>query len=127
MLANHSRLLVIRIVHPEKDPDFQRIHQGEFRYKGKMYDIATETKYDHATVFLCLNDKKEENLFKGLKKISQNKFNIQWWENIIKIIYPFSSLLKNGSATEMLLFPRYSIAISSIHIPVNTPPPEFIF
>ncbi|MCX6278844.1 MAG: hypothetical protein NT004_12220 [Bacteroidetes bacterium] len=127
MLANHSQLLVIRIAHPEKDPDFRRIDQREFRYKGKMYDIATETKYDNATVFLCLNDKKEENLFNGLKKVSQNKLNIQWWENIIKIVYPFTSLLKNGSATEMLFFPRYSTALSSIHIPVNTPPPEFIF
>ena len=127
MLANPSQLLTVRIVHPEKDPEFQRIHQGEFRYKGKMYDVATETKDGNATVFLCMNDKKEENLFKGLKKESQNKFTNQWWENINKIVYPISSLPQNESEPEMFIFPRYSVGLSSKHIPVNTPPPKFIF
>ncbi|MGZ5244703.1 MAG: hypothetical protein ACXWD4_12340 [Bacteroidia bacterium] len=56
---------------------FQRIHDGEFRYYGEMYDIVyRETKGD-TTYYHCIHDKEEEVLFAGLSQainvyISQN-------------------------------------------------------
>ncbi len=126
LLANPGRLIVVRVDNPSENPDYRRIHGGEFRYKGKMYDIATETQDGSATVFLCLHDKKEETLFKGLRKNSENRFNAQWWDHVIKIAYPVSYLFSNIAVPDIILFQDCQIIMPDTYLPVHAPPPKFM-
>lgn len=69
---------------------FQRIHKKEFRYKGKMYDIIREVHSNNATIYYCINDKKEEQLMDTISKnfdtsddgISSNKISLRIFKNI---------------------------------------------
>jgi hypothetical protein len=124
LMSNPNRLSVVKIVNPEKDPSFQRIHKGEFRYKGKMYDIAVESTDGHTTTFLCIHDKKEENLFKGLKQDSENKFTSLWWDHQIKIAYPVFLIQKNEPINITFKYPLLSKFYESQDIPVKRPPPK---
>ncbi len=45
---------------------FQRIHDGEFRYKGRLYDIVRREMRGDTTVYYCINDTAEEQLFADL-------------------------------------------------------------
>jgi hypothetical protein len=124
LLANPGRLIVVRVDNPSGNPEYRRIHSGEFRYKGKMYDIAIETQDGSATIFLCLHDKKEETLFKGLRKNSENRFNSQWWDHVIKIAFPVSFLFSNIAVPEIILFKDCERLLPAICIPVHAPPPK---
>lgn len=124
LVANPSKLAVVRIVNPENDPSFQRIHQGEFRYKGRMYDIASESSDGYTTTFLCIHDKKEDNLFKGIKKDSQNKFTSLWWDHQIKIAYPVLALQNNSQLQITLNYPVLLFTFESLDIQVKSPPPK---
>ncbi len=53
----------------EGHPDFQRIHKGEFRYKGEMYDILKSARHGSETWYTCIHDVKESGLFKNLDRM----------------------------------------------------------
>jgi hypothetical protein len=42
------------------------IHTGEFRYKGKMYDIVRRSVQHGYLILHCINDTDEERLFAGI-------------------------------------------------------------
>ena len=50
------------ITDPSSDPDFKWVEKGEFRYKGKLYDLISIEVKGTTFVFNCINDKKEEQL-----------------------------------------------------------------
>ncbi len=54
--------------------DFKRIHKGEFRYKGEMYDILYAKKDADTTHYIVIHDPKETNLFAKLDE-HLNKYN----------------------------------------------------
>ncbi len=58
-------LKIPRSVQENRD-EFQRIHDHEFRYQGKMYDIIRQENHGEATWFLCISDEKETLLFARL-------------------------------------------------------------
>ena len=47
---------------PSTDPDFKWVDKGEFRYKGKLYDLISSEVKGIMLVFHCINDTKEEQL-----------------------------------------------------------------
>jgi len=60
--AFHPDLILLKILHPEKEQQFRRIDKKEFFYYGKMYDVVVERKNGDTTLIYCLHDKKEESL-----------------------------------------------------------------
>lgn len=51
------------------DGSFVRIHKGEFRYKGQMYDIIRYEDLGDTTKYTCFHDVKESGLFDNLDKM----------------------------------------------------------
>lgn len=45
---------------------FHRVHAGEFRYKGEMYDILKSENHGDTTWYVCIHDVKESGIFKQL-------------------------------------------------------------
>lgn len=58
----HPNIVLLKILHPEKEQQFCRIEKNEFTYFGKLYDVVVERKSGDTTLFYCLHDKKEESL-----------------------------------------------------------------
>lgn len=66
---DHSELLII--ANPATDPDFKWAEKGEFRYKGKLYDMISMEIKGTTTIFHCINDKKEELLISGHNSLNK--------------------------------------------------------
>ncbi|MFH1050226.1 MAG: hypothetical protein V1779_04760 [bacterium] len=74
---------------------FQRIHEKEFRFKGKMYDVITELPTDEYTIFYCINDEKEEQLMESYSKLFETsidgmtsvKYSLKILKNIFFPLY----------------------------------------
>jgi hypothetical protein len=124
-----------RIQNSEFSRYFHRIDKGEFRYKGKMYDIVKEVKTNESVIFYCINDKKEEQL------LSQFSEQIK---NSIGSDSPIGKMMKkliNYSLNDLFCFinnllyiPNYiniinfcqSITLNSLKIDIPSPPPKYI-
>ena len=119
-----SKLTVVTIFNPGNDPEFQRIDEKEFRYKGRMYDVLHETKTGGTTVFICLPDAKESLLFAGLKRVNQNKLHLALWDQVVLILLSQPSCDYSPSYTNTLIFPRIDITLKSSMLPTWSPPPE---
>jgi len=65
-------LILSRAVQDDRD-EFQRIHDHEFRYQGKMYDIVRQEDHGEATWFYCISDEKETLLFARLDEQVKNE------------------------------------------------------
>jgi hypothetical protein len=105
----------------------------EIIYNGKLYDIVCATKDGSNTIFYCINDKNEEQLFAGLNDhIKQNfeqngplkKRSIQLIKNIIKEVLPVYRLgFMIPNATEFI-YPTLKFLLSTKFILVISPPPK---
>lgn len=76
------------------DESFVRIHKGEFRYKGQMYDIIRYQDLGDTTLYTCFHDVKESGLFDKLDKmVRENSPNnplqhsLQRLSSTISILY----------------------------------------
>lgn len=100
----------------ERDPQssFRRIHDGEFRYRGRMYDIVRKDIRGDTTVYYCINDIEEEQLFARL-------------DDHVRSHLPNSAAAGNTSARSALkLVVRQAIppvAVVSILPSSSVPPP----
>lgn len=121
---NSKSLEAIRILKPENDPHFQRLGQDEFIYKGKMYDVASESSDGSITTFICFHDKKEEILAKSIKHEAKGRFNSKWWNNQIKIAFPVNISTLNHFQTGTLIYPDFLLKQYSRSTRVNSPPPK---
>jgi hypothetical protein len=67
-ISENERLLLSIPKQMEEIPNkyFQRIHKGEFRYKGEMYDILYAQQDGDTTHYIVIHDPKETNLFARL-------------------------------------------------------------
>ncbi|MBE9467685.1 MAG: hypothetical protein IMY72_05100 [Bacteroidetes bacterium] len=113
---------------------FQRIHKGEFRYKGKMYDIVKSNVKNDTTFYYCINDTKEEKLFEDLDKHIEDYINTNKTKNHNKIKikktitnYFFSDLnfLFFNSSKKISYFQK-KYNLNKIFIEIPDPPPKFI-
>ena len=53
---------------------FQRIHEGEFRFYGKMYDIVRKVERGGTTLYYCIADEKETQLFANLDELVKQEW-----------------------------------------------------
>lgn len=84
------------------NPVFQRIHEREFRYEGKMYDIVRREIYGDTTWYFCVSDEKETVLFANLDELvnreaNQNPRRKQQSEDIQRLLNTFFIVQQNRS------------------------------
>ncbi|MFN4234364.1 MAG: hypothetical protein ACK4IK_06105 [Bacteroidia bacterium] len=67
-VPKNERLLISIPKWMEETPNkvFKRIHKGEFKYKGEMYDILYAKEESDTTHYIVIHDPKETNLFAQL-------------------------------------------------------------
>ncbi len=119
-----SKMVILKIDHPEKDREFQRIDKKEFRYKGAMYDIVREISTGNTTVFVCIHDVKETGLFAGLKQEPKNRDHPALWDHQVMIFSSIPAIELNMDGFSELLFPKLEISINSPTLGTWSPPPE---
>lgn len=58
----------------EENPgtEFKRFHAGEFRYRGKMYDIVRKEVYPDTTYYWCVEDVQETRLMQVYEDLIRN-------------------------------------------------------
>ncbi|GEM_PF-2687348 len=114
------------------DPNYREFEKNEFFYFGRLYDIIKMEVSDGYMYIKCINDKKEEQLFKNLDELISNSFQnegsrgyvinkilsfLLFFEEIAKTIFlPNIALIQNN----MIKTEKYISFISDI----PTPPPE---
>jgi hypothetical protein len=112
---------------------FKFVNESEFIYKGKRYDIIKKSKEANQTIFYCINDKNEENLFAGLnehikRNIDQNtntkdKSNTLT-KNIVKDALPEKSCCLGFIAPTSAIHFNYSKPFRERTVPTSSPPPR---
>lgn len=60
--------LITIIVDKNNNKDINFIDDKEFMYKGKMYDVVRQQTNGNTTIYYCINDTKEEELYANLNK-----------------------------------------------------------
>ena len=115
--------------------DFIRIDKGEFRYKGKLYDIVSETKSGNFTTFRCINDKNEEKLLAGfhhyfeLASSQNNPVKARHAQamlyHVIKLALPENRWNAPSFVPAKITFQNPIYFLSSIFHPPGNPPPKF--
>lgn len=110
---------------------FIRIHSGEFRYKGEMYDVISQRDSAEVTIFRCIKDKEETDIFLVFSEIlkqnhSDNKnksthhfpniFAVYYIENIVE-----DTFIHKYTKVEYTIFDNYDTI--NKYYPPNNPPP----
>lgn len=117
--------------------DFKRIHKGEFRYKGEMYDILYVKEDADTTHYIVIHDPKETNLFARLNEhihnyndwdthhnpVSKSKKELKKYK---KDYFPcnYDSILINNSNS--ILFNSFSIQLIENKLEISSPPPRVV-
>jgi len=130
----HPDIVLLRILHPEKEPQYHRLGKNEFSYHGRLYDIVVERKSGDTTFFYCLHDKKEETLisdfmlylrFNGHSGSSQKDLPIhELLQNLVTkalIQDPVPAPQDPGIA---FAFPELQTMLIPVYLVHFTPPPE---
>lgn len=74
---------------------FQRIHEREFRFQGKMYDIVRREMHGDTTWYYCVSDEKETELFANLEEMinhecrqnPQRKQQLEKLQQLINLVF----------------------------------------
>jgi hypothetical protein len=128
--------VVLKIKDPSRCRDFERIGKDEFRYRNSLYDIVSEYRSGDTTVFICINDKKEEQLLAGFHQFIENatfqndpvkaSHAIAMNLHLIRIALitaTYNPLPPQNPVT--LSFNNKTYFLSSILYPPPSPPPKF--
>jgi hypothetical protein len=116
------------------DPDFNREEEGEFSYRGVMYDIIETRQTANSVIFRCIDDKKETDLVKKYKDIGKSDFDNSPKSksmivlNLISSFYTVPSIVSEAGIVSILCdhFLIYIRNIPSRSYDVITPPPRFL-
>jgi hypothetical protein len=130
----HPDIVLLKILHPEKERRFHRMEKNEFTYFGNLYDIVVERKSGDTTLFYCLHDKKEEALLANFSIYLRHNLpsgpsqkdhsilallhNLITQALIQKMVYP----LQGEGMT--FIFPVSQTPIIPVYLVHFVPPPE---
>lgn len=129
----HPDIVLLKILHPEKERMFRRVEKNEFTYSGKLYDVVVERKSGDTTVFYCLHDKKEEKLLadftfflrRNARSGSSNGSPIQsLLHNLITQALILSTALPVPGEGITFNFPQIQSPIIPVYLVYFAPPPE---
>lgn len=86
---NEDEIIVFKLSELNKDELIKYEDEGEFKYKGKMYDIFKEKKIDDDVLLLCWSDENEDHLNRIIDEKNDEK------NNPTKLNYILKNLTKN--------------------------------
>jgi hypothetical protein len=130
----HNTFSIIRIVNPSSNPDFKWTERDEFNYKGNLFDIISEKQEGTVTVFICINDRKEEIVLAAFRQSfdqSAGQTNPAKAKHAQAMLYHIITLALVNEITNptpqnasdiTFYIPDYSLA-SKYHL-TAVPPPE---
>jgi len=124
MERNPTRLIVLKIFEPGRDPDFCRVDKHEIRYDGNLYDVLKETTKGRISFFYCIHDQKEQDLLTGFNKVSLEKLSQTLSDHLIKIALPVFSEDHNNSIAKKITFLFLKVDTTTCPLLPLTPPPE---
>lgn len=113
---------------------FQRVNKKEIRFRGKMYDVVKEERYNDKLIFYCIHDEKEDKLDKEfsneVRKNLDSKSATSSTTNLIHLIQ-YAEIGKNQNISPPVrknnYLNFYITRRSQIDPQVLTPPPKLIF
>ncbi len=128
-----DELVLLKFVAEKSDPAFQRVHEREFRYAGKMYDVVRQESRGDTTWYYCIADEKETQLFANLEKMvaREQSQNPARQERLERLLHCFGQLFFH--AEEEIIFAAAERALTlradgfGLKIWIDappTPPPE---
>ncbi|MCX6268977.1 MAG: hypothetical protein NTW16_16755 [Bacteroidetes bacterium] len=130
----HPDLILLKIVHPEKESQFRRREKNEFTFHGNLYDIVVERKSGDTTLFYCLHDKKEEALLANysrcfrLKETSESSrkdnFILALLHNLISHALIQNTLLPVHNSGIAVVFPASLTPLIPVYLLHPAPPPK---
>jgi non-homologous end joining protein Ku len=112
---------------------FRFVEENEFIYNNKLYDIVKKKSEGNNTIFYCINDKNEENLFSGLyehlkRNCDQNSPTKDKSNNLVKSIIkealPEKPKFLCCNITQTTIDFKYASLIQEQFITVLAPPPK---
>jgi hypothetical protein len=122
------------ISNPSIDPDFKWAEKGEFRYKGKLYDLIFMEVTGTTTVIICINDKKEEqliarhdqfqNLLTSMNSPGRTKNTKAMQNLVIKQALLRNFLIQSPVNSTQVLFLDPTSFLNSITLTPASPPPR---
>jgi len=128
--------ILLQITNPETNPDFKWTEPGEFSYKGKLYDVVSESVTGNQHNFTCLYDKSEEALINNYTACqvlasrlgSQDKSRHQQvlMHLLIKQALVRTHVIICPSITQQIGFPVACTVFKSLQVPPDSPPPKAI-
>ena len=121
------------ILEQQPNKNFRRIHKGEFRYRGRMYDIVRQENHGETTWYYCISDEEETQLYASLddmvtKEMNRNK---QRQEQNEKLRHLRNQFCFNFTGYNPVSYPEaqnkytnYFFKLKTWCIIPPTPPPE---
>jgi hypothetical protein len=123
-------LKIARTLEAKPDPAFRRIHEGEFRYNGEMYDIIRRETHGDTTWYYCLSDEKETQLFANLDDLVKRQ-NTEQQQQLARLLHLIGSLFFDSRdevhlvySAEEIELPNYLFSLKTWADTPPTPPPE---
>lgn len=132
LLKNAPEALLEKIIYTGNEQHIHWEEEGrEFLLNGQMYDVVKVKKENGKTVFLCINDKKEEELVKQLSQVVGSHTNgpeKSSKTNLVKA--PFDPYIINNEELYFLpgpveiYFSRYTMLLLNPFSAILSPPPR---
>tara|TARA_B100000614_G_C14459075_1_gene457651 strand:+ start:113 stop:622 length:510 start_codon:yes stop_codon:yes gene_type:complete len=126
-------LAIPKHLEEKANPEFKRIHEKEFRYKGEMYDIISKVVKDDTTYYDVIHDPKESKLFAKLDELANNELNNDPAQKKIseriKSLFaanyiPSKSDIISNFPYSISTFCYYGKTYDDIFLPISSPPPK---
>ena len=129
-----DKQLILIAINNKTKLNLRFFDKKEFIYNGKLYDIVRQKSEGNTTIYYCLNDTKEENLFSNLNKdIKKNMDSIPVKNKAQQILKKITTPLFYENNKEFTILnlscffhPSKIINIYNTYIDVLTPPPLFV-
>jgi hypothetical protein len=127
--------IILKIKDPSRCADFERLGKDEFRYMNDLYDIVSEFRSGDTTIFICINDNKEEQLLAGFHNFIESttfqnnpakaRHAIAMNYHLVRIALLTETGRTHPSQTPITLaFNNTIYSLSSILYPPPYPPPK---
>jgi hypothetical protein len=118
------KITTLKIINPENNKQFVRIHKKEFRYNGKMFDVIFESKNACTVTFYCVQDSKEDHLIARFNKEAQRRITDYMQDHLIKI-----AMVQKTSDSSIAGFSHWNFGEFHASYPgnipdTNSPPPK---
>ncbi len=139
LLKSHiadEELETIAVLHTKHEPDpaFQYINDREFRYKGRLYDIVRTEHRGDTIVYRCINDTREEQLFRSMDTLIKDTINQKRSSRNAPLLVAAKHLITNAiiwfipalnlSPTPLLQRRESACRLSLLILDIPTPPPK---